>query len=186
MSKMSNLKKGVIGVCAATMLTGLCAVPAFALGDNSGDTSVTVKTDDLQYNVTMPATSLAGSLSGKDGALTLGTLTIKNESVFSVQLKSVAVSGTEGITLKSESEYATAAGKDIAKAQLTINGQNIDLATLATTPALTTPVYLDTAAEETITLTGAMKSLSASKISDTPFSFAKLTWTIAPGDAPTA
>lgn len=36
MSKMSNLKKGVVGVCAATMLAGMCAVPAFALDSTNG------------------------------------------------------------------------------------------------------------------------------------------------------
>ena len=38
MSKMTNLKKGVVGVCAATMLAGMCAVPAFA-NVASGETS---------------------------------------------------------------------------------------------------------------------------------------------------
>lgn len=59
MSKMTNLKKGVVGVCAATMLTGLCAVPAFATeikdGATTGSSSVTVETN-IQMSATVPTT----------------------------------------------------------------------------------------------------------------------------------
>lgn len=57
--KITNLKKGVVGVCAATMLTGLCAVPAFATdikdGATTGSSSVTVETN-IQMSATVPTT----------------------------------------------------------------------------------------------------------------------------------
>lgn len=59
MSKMTNLKKGVVGVCAATMLAGMCAVPAFATeikdGATTGSSSVTVETN-IQMSATVPTT----------------------------------------------------------------------------------------------------------------------------------
>lgn len=185
-SRFNYIKRGVVGVCAATLLTGLCAGTAFGLADQPGDTTVTVKTDTLQYNVTMPATTLAGALSGTNGDLTLGNLTMKNDSIFSIQLKNIAVSEDSGIALKTSALYAAATDKDAAMATIAIDGQNLDLATLKTTSALTTPVYFGTGVEKTIALTGSMKNLSATKITDTPFTFAKITWTVAPGDAPTA
>lgn len=185
--RFEYVKRGIVGVAAATLLTGLCAVPAFALAANEGATAVTVNTETLQYNVTMPTSTLVGSLSGQDGTLTLGTATIKNESVFSIQLSSIAVSGDNGIVLKkSGNAYTDATDKNAASAQIAVDGQNLDLADLKTKPVLDAPVFIGTGTEESLALTGSMKNLSASLISDTPFSFATITWTVSPGDAPVA
>ena len=37
MSKMTNLKKGVVGVCAATMLAGMCALQTSEAGVDAAD-----------------------------------------------------------------------------------------------------------------------------------------------------
>lgn len=66
MSKMTNLKKGVVGVCAATMLAGMCAVPAFAentesatnggtVTDGKGTTTVSIQTQNDQISATVPS-----------------------------------------------------------------------------------------------------------------------------------
>lgn len=38
-SRFNYIKRGLVGVCAATMLTGLCAGTAFAAGDFTGETA---------------------------------------------------------------------------------------------------------------------------------------------------
>lgn len=58
MSKMSNLKKGVVGVCAATMLAGLCAAPAF------GADGTVAPTDKTEGTATSSVTVLGTDVSG--------------------------------------------------------------------------------------------------------------------------
>ena len=80
MSKMTNLKKGVVGVCAATMLAGMCAVPAFAVvpdvtpGSNetvasgsaaAAKTEISAKTDAAQISATVP-TAVVASVDAAD------------------------------------------------------------------------------------------------------------------------
>lgn len=73
MSKMTNLKKGVVGVCAATMLAGMCAVPAFAADPPAIDagtskdiasggtveTAVKAQAKTAQISATVPTTVTA-------------------------------------------------------------------------------------------------------------------------------
>lgn len=82
--RISNLKKGVVGVCAATMLAGMCAVPAFAADGipgvtpgtsgpvasgtaDSSSTTVTAKTEAAQISVTVP-TAVTAAVSS-DGSM---------------------------------------------------------------------------------------------------------------------
>lgn len=110
MSKMTNLKKGVVGVCAATMLTGLCAVPAFAAAtadntpavDGSGSSQVTVKSN-IQVSATLPTTiPLALDSSG----FTAPTFTFDNTTIgYAIQLKSVQITDAvsdNGMTIKED------------------------------------------------------------------------------------
>lgn len=103
MSKMTNLKKGVVGVCAATMLTGLCAVPAFAEDttfENGTMTSiVTADTTAIgQINVTVPTTALSG-VSDKDGALTFGAYEFTNNSTLGIKIAKMTVTKDAGANL---------------------------------------------------------------------------------------
>lgn len=108
--RISNLKKGVVGVCAATMLTGLCAVPAFA-GTTSGNTAVTGGTgasevtvkSNVQVSATVPTTiPLVLDSSG----FTAPTFTFDNTTVgYGIQLKSVQITNAvadNGLTVKED------------------------------------------------------------------------------------
>ena len=98
MSKMTNLKRGVVGVCAATMLAGMCAVPAFAVvpdvtpGSNetvasgsaaAAKTEISAKTDAAQISATVPtavvaSVDAAGALTFPDS--TAFVITVGNDS----------------------------------------------------------------------------------------------------------
>ena len=58
--RFDYIKRGIVGVCAATLLTGIVAAPAFAAVEVSGSTSqevstpVTIDAKDLQVSVTVP------------------------------------------------------------------------------------------------------------------------------------
>ncbi|MRX83032.1 hypothetical protein [Eggerthella guodeyinii] len=110
MSKMTNLKKGVVGVCAATMLAGMCAVPAFAAvteGNTAakkgiGSSEVTVKSD-IQVSATLPTTiPLVLNSSG----FTAPTFTFDNTTIgYGIQLKSVQITNVvadNGMTIKED------------------------------------------------------------------------------------
>lgn len=85
--KISNLKKGVVGVCAATMLAGMCAVPAFAAASDGvvdkttgAATSDVTVTNNTQFSATVP-TTLAFVMKD-DGTVTVPTnAKISNSSV---------------------------------------------------------------------------------------------------------
>lgn len=103
--RISNLKKGVVGVCAATMLAGMCAVPAFAADgvvapsdktEGSATSSVTVVGTDVsgvQLSATVPTTiPLAvnvtnGTVSSSDTGLKV----VNTGSTFGLKVKSVKV-----------------------------------------------------------------------------------------------
>lgn len=108
--KISNLKKGVVGVCAATMLAGMCAAPAFA-GTTSGNTEVTGGTgasevtvkSNVQVSATVPTTiPLVLDSSG----FTAPTFTFDNTTVgYGIQLKSVQITNAvadNGLTVKED------------------------------------------------------------------------------------
>lgn len=110
MMKISNLKKGVVGVCAATMLAGMCAAPAFA-GTTSGNTEVTGGTgasevtvkSNVQVSATVPTTiPLVLDSSG----FTAPTFTFDNTTVgYGIQLKSVQITNAvadNGLTVKED------------------------------------------------------------------------------------
>ena len=100
MSKLTNLKKGIVGVCAATMLTGLCAAPAFAVTDKTiqgsnntaatGTSSVDV-TATINISATVPTTitgpgdfSIGNTTKGFDVALTDVKVTNKTDNNFTL------------------------------------------------------------------------------------------------------
>lgn len=76
--KISNLKKGVVGVCAATMLAGMCAVPAFA--DNESSVTLNKDSSALQVDVTVP-TELPITLNKQTGiAMPTADISITNNN----------------------------------------------------------------------------------------------------------
>lgn len=137
MSKLTNLKKGVVGVCAATMLTGLCAVPAFADGgavDVSGDSSqtsstpVTIDAKDLQVSVTLP-TAVPVALSGD-------TVTVpQNLQIDAAGKASIKVTSIKAVNGMTDLSFAAAGGAGMAANSMFFSVQGNALTTDAVTPA---------------------------------------------------
>ncbi|WP_148044602.1 hypothetical protein [Eggerthella sinensis] len=93
--RISNLKKGVVGVCAATMLAGMCAVPAFAedttFNDGTMTSTVTANTTALgQINVTVPTPDLSG-VAATDGTLVFGDYKFTNHSTLGIKVAKMTV-----------------------------------------------------------------------------------------------
>lgn len=102
--RFEYVKRGLVGVCAATMLAGMCAVPAFAADEGSlpsgatqtttGDTmstTVTANTTALgQINVTVPTAPLSG-VADVGGTLTFGSYTFTNNSTLGIKVANMKV-----------------------------------------------------------------------------------------------
>lgn len=187
MSKMSNLKKGVVGVCAATMLTGMCAVPAFAEvgvtnpesatsieSGTTSDTDVSIEAAATQISATVP-TSVMASVDST-GEMTFPDSTefqIKaTNSSWPVKVSKLEVKAGTGYSLKAENSLA--ASKDI---YLAIGGTSLDssanidtaIGSLAQTSANGDPI--------SIAMTGKMYKPAISDI-NSAVPAAKLTWTL--------
>ena len=202
MSKMTNLKKGVVGVCAATMLAGMCAVPAFA-NVASGETSteggglgtegtaqsqVSLSKADVtaQISATVP-TTLPVAVS--DAGFTPPTgATITNTSPnYGIVVKSVGVTkDNSNLTLVESTKASLAANEmwmTVAAGSDTTNV--IDFG--ATTVATPSPTIwkMDTESAKTINLTiaGGMGALNGELLkgilSETGHNLFKISWTIA-------
>lgn len=185
-SRFNYIKKGIVGVCAATMLTGLCAGAAFAAPGveagtpgtiASGGTSTTaVKAEaaDAQISVTVP-TSVTASVDST-GVMTFPDstkfqITATNAS-WPVKVTALDVAVADGYTLK-DSEASLAAAKDII---ISIDGtalkaadNGVAIGGLAQTTANGNPIA--------VAMTGKMHSPSYADIS-TGVGVATLTWTL--------
>lgn len=140
--KISNLKKGVVGVCAATMLTGLCAVPAFAENTQSatnggavtsgkGTTEVSIQSQSDQISATVP--SAIKLVVGNDKQFIVPTdAEIANTgALIPVSVKSVKATvgtGTLAANLDSATDANTAVLK-ISKGAAFDTDNSIDLST---------------------------------------------------------
>ena len=190
MSKMTNLKKGVVGVCAATMLAGMCAVPAFAVvpdvtpGSNetvasgsaaAAKTEISAKTDAAQISATVP-TAVVASVDAA-GALTLPdstafVSTVGNDS-WPVKVSALDVAVENSGALQTSEAGVDAADKlylAIGGKHLTASGNGDAIASLAQTTAGTADIG--------IAMTGKMYNPTYSAAT-TGLKLATLTWTLA-------
>lgn len=199
MSKMSNLKKGVVGVCAATMLTGLCAVPAFAtptIGDGTSGTtpgangldpatatsSVGLSAADveLQISATVPQTIPLGIDSS--GALVTPTdkVTVKNTSIIPLKLSGITAAKSADSPVDLGAKDTVDAGK--IWITLTNGSDVIDLSVGESSGAFKLAAK-DSTVEFDInggmgSLTPAMLSKIQAANGSGTISFADVTWTI--------
>lgn len=147
MSKMSNLKKGVVGVCAATMLTGLCAVPAFAASEppaveqgtpgtiasgGTAETAVKAQAKTAQISATVPTTVTAS-------VDATGALTFPEENVFAIsatndswpiKVSDLEVKVADGYTLLETPAAAKDISLSIGDTALKATGNDVAIANL--------------------------------------------------------
>jgi hypothetical protein len=128
MMRISNLKKGVVGVCAATMLAGMCAVPAFAA--DTATQVYTLDTSAANISVTVPAGDVAASLLA-NGNLTLPDLDVTNGSLAPVYISKVEVKDVNNsVHLLNSTDYndsTKGAVSNATKVTMASGGKSIEL-----------------------------------------------------------
>lgn len=189
--RISNLKKGVVGVCAATMLAGMCAVPAFAAvtptepgtwdsvdASNTGKTIVNAEVD-AQVQVTVP-TSFTAAVDA-DGAFQLpNNVALKNTSTLAkAHVTAVAVTEGDGKLIASD---ATATDPNSVK--MTVNALDLSKASaFATGSSWEIEKASSSSAPSTLPLTFSGSIVNPS--STGAIHLFDITWTVAFGPAPT-
>ena len=177
MSKLTNLKKGVVGVCAATMLTGLCAVPAFAASDTV-DTTVKLNTSDVaQITVTVPTSDLTGVVDSKGKMTFASNYNFTNTGLLGVKISNLEVKVDPAMTAVKLVDGAVFAGESAGDNALNLTatigdaagGRGFSVLAFRNTVIGTTPVN--------VKLDGQMKNFTAAGVMGET-AFATLTWTV--------
>ena len=196
--KISNLKKGVVGVCAATMLTGLCAAPAFAADgvvspsdktEGAATSSVTVLGTDVsgvQLSATVP-TSIPLAVDVTNGTVSSSNTELKvinTGSTFGLNVKSVKV--TDGGKAFIANEATPAAGKLNIKVSTTADDASASIVTTAGTDLSGWTVAKAANSEKQFYVSGVVTPniamIDALQGYDVATAIATMTWTVALDD----
>lgn len=186
MSKMSNLKKGVVGVCAATMLTGLCAVPAFA-ADQTVDTTIKLDTSAVeQITVTVPTGTVTGVVDNAGTMTFADNYDFTNGSLLGIKITNVEVQKDAGATAINLVDASTFSGDSAGDNAVNITAKIGDMeaidisgATFTATggAAIENAPTISTAAPTNVALAGKMKNFTSAGVS-ADLVLAKLVWTV--------
>ena len=184
MSKLTNLKKGVVGVCAATMLTGLCAVPAFAASDTV-DTTVKLNTSDVaQITVTVPTSDLTGVVDSKGKMTFASNYNFTNTGLLGVKISNLEVKVDPAMTAVKLVDGAVFAGESAGDNALNLTATIGDAAAAvdlsdfvaAGGAAISDNTIIGTTPVN-VKLDGQMKNFTAAGVMGET-AFATLTWTV--------
>ena len=185
-SRFNYITRGLVGVCAATMLTGLCAGAAFAASDgvvgadNGTATSDITVTNNTQFSATVP-TTLAFSLNADGTTSAPDNVKITNKSMTSaihvskmeISDNTLSLAASESAMTGNNAAYLTVNNvsfdKIAASGGYTVNNADFDV------PAATSEAV---AGEKALTFTAAFKSLTNAK--GTPVAMT-INWTFAMG-----
>lgn len=185
-SRFNYIKRGLVGVCAATMLTGLCAAPAFAASEVSesrpvdtgtgvASTEVTALTEVGNISATVP-TKVVLSVA-PSGELTFPTNDFKihiNEGNWPMKVSKLVVAPESAFTLATTDEF-TEANSNL---YLTLNGTALAADSSENTDAVAALAQNESKVEDlSLAMTGKTKGLA---YSTTSAKLVTLTWTIAP------
>ena len=185
MSKISNLKKGVVGVCAATMLTGMCAVPAFAAdgpltatdGAYSADTNTTTVSATVSSQVSATIPTIVPAYIGTSGAIQFpDNMSIATDSVTAMKITGVQAKALGDVKLAANLDSAGNTPNTVAMKLTVGNEAAIDLsnATAASSPLTTS---LTASAPAAVVLEGSIANVTGATTSQA-LSLVELTWTI--------
>ena len=182
-SRFNYIKRGLVGVCAATMLTGLCAGSAFAAATaQGGETPVTVDTGNINLSVTVPTAPVKASV-GADGTFTdVNGGDFVNNSVCGVHVSEIEVKTTgSALILQGATDFDAAANatKNVAKLGASINGVSLDMADYTSKKAPANTISLASNATQGITLSGAVKNLTGATMNEPALTFVTIAWTVA-------
>lgn len=182
--RFEYVKRSLVGVCAATMLAGMCAVPAFAEAtDESAETPVTIDTSAVNISVTLPTTPVSAVVNADGAFADVAGGSIENKSVCGVHVSQIEVAKTSGssMTLQGATAFDSSdnATKNAAKLNAVIGSVNLDLADYATAKAPATAINLATNASQAVTLSGQVKNLTGTTMNESALSFVTIKWTVA-------
>lgn len=186
-SRFNYIKKGIVGVCAATMLTGLCAGAAFADVQSAGTaesvdsgtgkiaTNVSVQSEVANISATVP-TSVTVSIA-PSGALTFPASTDfkihVNADCWPLKVSELAVATETGFTL-AETDTLTEANN----LYLTLNGTALKAAAADNATAVASLAQTESKAEDlNIDMAGKVKGVG---YTTAPAKIVTLNWTLAP------
>ena len=181
-SRFNYIKRGLVGVCAATMLTGLCAGAAFAAPaepndsdyGTTGQTAINAELDTSNISVTVP-TTLATEISSDGTIVFPSTAKMKNTSgLFAISIKSAEVTNGTDVNLLSKTAFETdtTGTKNTAWAQI---GKNATADTDLITASMTSLDWsIPTSGDITLAFNGKIKDVN--KTSFSPFLTVK--WTV--------
>ncbi len=176
-SRFNYIKRGLVGVCAATMLTGLCAGTAFG-ADSDNNTNVEVTTPSAQLSASVP-TSVSVALKN-DGTLNAkGDMNFTVTGPYQVVVKSVKAVKEDGFTISGQASM-TAQNAVAAKIQVGSDASGAFEISGITETAKTfdTPGVIDPTSGLTCSITElVMKNMTAENENKaiTPF---HLVWTV--------
>ncbi|WP_080803441.1 hypothetical protein [Arabiibacter massiliensis] len=193
MKKIECVKRGIVGVCAATLLTGLCAGSAFAAASstepaqwdavnasNQGKTEVSADVD-AQVQATVPISFTAAV--NADGSFTLpNNIELRNASTLAkAHVSAISVTEVSGKLIASG---ATAADPNSVK--MTVNSFDLSTASsfAATAAGWEIPAATNASTPGTLPLTFAGTIANPSQTG--AIHLFDITWTVAFGGTPTA
>lgn len=196
-SRFNYIKRGLVGVCAATMLTGLCAGTAFAAGEtypsvgsdtssgSTGTTAITAKATDAQIKATIPTQVYVKM--NTDGTLQFPSnisITADADNMFGLKVSGVKATVGSGLTDYSLATTSTAGAKEV---YLGLKKSDSDTATVlaADTDLKSLDLTAAPGAAATPLLEGSIdkSGLTYGMVTaESGFSLASLAWTVSPVD----
>lgn len=187
--KFTNLKRGIAGVCAATLLTGMCVAPAFA--DNTasaenngavtggqGTTAVTIQSQSDQISATVPSAVKLVVGADKNFVSPTDAKITNTGSLMAIGVKSVKATVSSGASLVSDLSSATDANTAVLKIS---KGNTFDSATAIDLSSATgvdgaslTGWTIDPSSDLGVQFSGQVNKISTLQ----PISLVSLVWTI--------
>lgn len=184
--KFTNLKRGIAGVCAATLLTGMCVVPAFAAGSvekpeaatnitsgavDAASTVIKAQAEAAQISATVPTTVVASVDAA--GVLTFPestdfAITATNAS-WPVKVSDLKVTVETGYTLTATPAKSKDLSLSLDGVALTADSNSTAIANLKQTDAGSTPIGIN--------MSGTLFKPSYSDVTN-GLSLATLKWTL--------
>lgn len=184
--KFTNLKRGIAGVCAATLLTGMCVAPAFAgvSVDATGDVDTTAGTADTVVKVAAETANISATVPTQvtvsvapDGELTFPTTDFKihvNNGGWPLKVSELGVVPATGFTLSSSDAFSETDSNLFLKLGDVVLKGSPDKNTSALTSFAQTASGV---ADFNLVMTGKTKNMP---YSTTAKELVTLKWTIAP------
>lgn len=183
--RFQYIKRGIVGMAAATLLTGVVAAPAFA-ADAAVDTLVKLNTTDVaQISVTGPTTPVVGKVDNTGTMTFASNYSFTNNSLLGVKISNLKVvpAANTPFALVDESAYGgPSVGNNAVnlKAKLGSMANALDLASFVGDSGAAVsdaPTINATDGSMPLTFDGQMKNFTSQGVGN-DLALATLTWTV--------